>query len=254
MHAQKTQIQQRFHRAKPTYAQNALIQTTMQETLLMILQRHCLSKNLGNVLELGCGNGLLSQKVAKTFDFKSYLAVDLVDFSKDFAKIQQNSTYKMTFLQRDFEDVSTIKNINPILKYDWILSNAAIQWTNQTSFLPKLNSLLQTNGFLAFSTFGKENFQELREILGVGLEYLELKDYAEALESHFKIVESFETKIPLRFENTLAIFKHLQNTGVNSLKQGFKLHKAHFKEYAMRFHNTLTYNPLYILAQKKFEI
>ena len=247
-------MQQKFHKARDTYAQNALIQQTMQQTLIAVLKRHFPARNLGNILELGCGNGLLAQKIITLFDFESYLAIDLVDFSKDFLKIQKSTESKIDFLQTDFEDLAKINKRNPHLKYDLILSNASIQWTNQTLFLPKLSSLLQTNGFLAFATFGKENFQELREILGIGLEYLELKDYAEILESDFKIIESFETKIPLYFENALAIFKHLQNTGVNSLKQGFKLHKAHFKEYTMRFHNVLTYNPLYILAQRKFEI
>ncbi|WP_026943510.1 methyltransferase [Helicobacter rodentium] len=251
---QKTQIQQKFHKARDTYAQNALIQQTMQQALIAIFKGHFPARNLGNILELGCGNGLLAQKIIALFDFEFYLAIDLVDFSEEFLKIQKSTENKIDFLQTDFEDLAKINNRNPHLKYDLILSNAAIQWTNQTSFLPKLSSLLQTNGFLAFATFGKENFQELREILGVGLEYLELKDYIEILGSDFKIVESFETRIPLHFENTLAIFKHLQNTGVNSLKQDFKLHKSHFKEYTMRFHNVLTYNPLYILAQKRFGI
>lgn len=243
-------MQQKFHKARDTYAQNAWIQQAMQQTLIAVLKKHFPVHNLGNILELGCGNGLLAQKILALFDFESYLAIDLVDFSKDFLRIQKSTKSKIDFLQTDFEDLAKINKRNPHLKYDLILSNAAIQWTNQTLFLPKLSSLLQTNGFLAFATFGRENFQELREILGIGLEYLELKDYAEILESDFKIIESFEAKIPLRFENTLALFKHLQNTGVNSLQQGFKLHKAHFKEYAMRFHNILTYNPLYIFAQK----
>lgn len=247
MQAYKEHIKQRFQQAKPTYAQSAKIQCTMQHTLLALLQNHCPTWKFTNVLELGCGNGILSQRFAQLFAFESYLAVDLVDFSQDFATI----SHPIDFLQADFEDLEQIKKVNPTLKYDLILSNAAIQWVHQPSFLPQLSTLLKPKGFLSFSTFGKANYQELRAIFGIGLEYLELKDYARILKCEFEILESFAIKTPLHFHNTLALFKHLQSTGVNSLQLGFKLNKTHLRDYATRFYNVLTYHPLYIIAQKR---
>ncbi|WP_297578295.1 malonyl-ACP O-methyltransferase BioC [uncultured Helicobacter sp.] len=251
MQAQKERIRQGFQRAKPTYAQNAKVQQTMQQKLLAILRKHCKTRNLGNILELGCGNGLLARNLALSFEFESYLAVDLVDFSNDFIKIQKDIPHKIDFLQADFEDLAQISNKNPNLQYDLILSNASMQWVNQRGFLPQLSVLLRPNGILAFSTFGAENYQELRASCGIGLEYLEPKDYAEILQSDFKILESFEARIPLHFSNTLALFRHLRDTGVNSLQQGFRLNKKFLTDYATRFHNVLTYHPIYLLAQKR---
>lgn len=250
MQTQKELIQQGFQRAKLTYAQNANVQQAMQQKLLAILHKHCKARNLGNILELGCGNGLLAQNLALNFEFESYLAVDLVDFSNDFIKIQKDTSHKIDFLQADFEDLVKIGNKNPDLQYDLILSNASMQWVNQWSFLPQLSALLQPNGILAFSTFGTENYQELRASCGIGLEYLELKDYVEILQSDFKILESFGVRIPLRFSSTLALFKHLRDTGVNSLQRGFKLNKKLLTDYAVLFHNVLTYHPIYLLARK----
>lgn len=249
MQTQKESIRQSFQKAKPTYAQNAIIQKEMQQTLLQILAKQNL-QSLDNVLELGCGNGLLCQKLIQLLDFKSLLAVDLVDFSCDFAKIQKNTKGKIVFLQADFENLAVIKNLKPTLKYDLIISNAAIQWVDQKSFLPKLNTLLNTNGFLIFSTFGKENYKELHKFFNIGLEYLKLEEYQKILGTNFKILESFEFKIPLHFPNTLEVFRHLQSTGVNSLKQGFLLNKTHLKEYEKQFGNVLTYHCLYLAAQK----
>lgn len=249
----KAQIQARFHKAKPTYTQNATIQQEMQYTLLQMLSKHCPKRNLANVLELGSGNGILCQKLLQIFDFESFLAVDLVDFSREFAEIGQKTKSKIKFLQADFEDFNALQSVQPTLKYDLILSNAAIQWVHQPSFLPKLNALLSPNGFLAFSTFGKENYKELRELSSVGLEYLNLEDYAKILGVNFEILESFADKKQLRFSNALEVFRHLQSTGVNSLKHDFSLHKTHLKAYQERFCNVLTYHCLYVVAKNRYQ-
>ncbi|WP_416872667.1 class I SAM-dependent methyltransferase [Helicobacter ganmani] len=122
MQTQKELIQQGFQRAKLTYAQNANVQQAMQQKLLAILHKHCKARNLGNILELGCGNGLLAQNLALNFEFESYLAVDLVDFSNDFIKIQKDTSHKIDFLQADFEDLVKIGNKNPDLaiRFDFV--------------------------------------------------------------------------------------------------------------------------------------
>ncbi|MCI5968864.1 methyltransferase domain-containing protein [Helicobacter sp.] len=235
---QKDSIQKRFHTAKATYKQNANIQNGMQKTLLALLKKHA-PNHLESVLELGCGNGDFSKKIMESFLCKDYYALDLVDFSSDF--VDSN----ICFLQGDFEHLDSLL---PSLKFNCILSNAALQWSNQRTLLPLLSQRLKPNGILLFSTFGTNNFKELKELFGLSLDYLDLQDYPILLEN-CEILECFESTQILRFNSPLEIFKHLQNTGVNALKRNFTLKKAHLKEYETRFQNALTYHILFICAK-----
>ena len=240
---QESLIKQRFHAARETYHKNAIIQNAMQDVLWNLLQSR---ENLGNVLELGAGCGILSKKIAQTHTFSRFLAVDLVDFTESFAHFATPSGQKIEFIQANFENIT--QNILDI-RFDVISSNAALQWSNQRALLPKLSALLHTNGILLFSTFGKQNFKEMRAMFNVGLEYLELEDYPPLLEN-CKILESFKQTRVLQFNSALEVFKHLKNTGVNATKEHFRLTKTHLSAYAEKFSNKLTYDMLFILAQK----
>lgn len=231
-------IQKRFQTSKATYKQSAKIQNAMQKTLLALFKKHT-PNNLESVLELGCGNGDFSKKIMESFLCKDYYALDLVDFSSDF--VDSN----ICFLQGDFEHLDSIL---PNLNFNCILSNAALQWSNQRALLPQLSQRLKPNGILLFSTFGTNNFKELKELFCLSLDYLNLQDYPKLLEN-CEILDSFESTQTLHFDSSLNVFKHFQNTGVNALKQNFTLTKAHLKAYETRFQNTLTYHILFICAK-----
>lgn len=237
---QKDYIKKRFHSSRTTYKKNAKVQNAMQKTLLNLLKKHLQHQDLKSLLELGCGNGDLSKTIAKSFLFENYYAIDLVDFSSEF--IDSN----IHFLQGDFEDLDSI--LPNSLRFDCIISNAALQWSNQDRLLPLLSKKLKKDGILLFSTFGRNNFQELKELFNLGLDYLELKNYFILL-SNCEILDAFEHVKTLRFNSPLDVFKHLQSTGVNALKSHFNLTKAHLNAYEKKFQNTLTYHTLFICAK-----
>ncbi|WP_299546101.1 methyltransferase domain-containing protein [uncultured Helicobacter sp.] len=238
--SQKDYIKKRFQTAKATYKQHATIQNLMQKSLLSLLKKRLPHNRLGSILELGCGNGDFSKTLAKSFLFEKYYALDLVDFSSEFAHS------KICFLQGDFEHLDSI--LPHHLSLDCVISNAALQWGNQRILLPLLSKRLNQNGILLFSTFGKNNFKELKELFNLSLDYLSLQDYPALLE-HCEILDSFEFTKTLHFNSPQEVFKHLKNTGVNALKSHFALTKTHLKTYEERFQNTLTYHALFICAK-----
>lgn len=268
----KNALQKAFLKAQNTYDKAAIIQNKMQEILLEILHRHqncqnssyshssphsCLHSNshlhstsnpplhFPNILELGCGRGGFSGKLAKSLTFNHFIALDLVDFSSDF--LGKN----IEFLQFDMENLEMIKNIYQNMSFDLIASNAALQWTNQAVILPKIAQIAHKNSCLLLGIFGKNNLKEMREFLGIGLEYLSLLDYQKILSQDWQILECFGVLETLHFQSPLEVFRHLKNTGVNVYGASFALTKSHLKSYEKHFQNALTYEPLYILAQKK---
>ncbi|MDD6055707.1 MAG: methyltransferase domain-containing protein [Helicobacter sp.] len=239
---EKSQIQKSFNNAKESYKISAKVQQEMQEILLLSLKKHLKGQNL-EILELGCGDGRLCKKMQESFKIQSYLGLDLVDFSQEFNKMGLKNT---RFLQADFERLEILENN----KFNCILSNAALQWCRQEKLLKKLHSYLYKGGILCFSTFGKDNFKEIKTLFNISLPYLNLQDYTRVL-VNFNILESFVLTKTLEFKNTLDIFRHIKSTGVNALKKGFYLKKGDIKEYEMKFKNRLTYHCLFIVAQVK---
>lgn len=235
----KDNIKSGFLKAKETYNNNAIVQDFMRSWLFNALKKYQNKRHLGAILELGCGGGELYSKIAKHYTFSHYCAIDLVDFSKNFKKA--------TFIQGDFENLELLKHQS----FDIILSNAALQWSNQREFLPQLLAHLNKQGILLFSTFGKENYKQFRTLFNIGLEYLSLQDYREIFDS-CTILESFEMTKTLKFSSAKEVFKHLQNTGVNTLERNFILKKEHLKKYSENFANILTYHMLFLLVEKPF--
>lgn len=241
----KTTLQKTFSKAQNTYNKEAIIQNIMQDILLEFLNKHQKNSYFQNILELGCGRGGFSEKISKKLTYDNFVALDLIDFSQSF--LGKN----IEFLQFDIENLEMIKNIYQNITFDLITSNAALQWTNQFKLLPKFSQLAHKNSLLLLGIFGKHNLWEMREFLGNGLEYLDTFNYKTLLQQEWEILECFSTSHTLHFHHPLEVFRHLKNTGVNVYSTSLTLTKTHLKSYEERFENNLTYEPLYIFAQKK---
>ena len=97
--------------------------------------------HLQNSLELVCGNGSFSKKICNLLTCEHFLAIDIVDFSKEVVG------EKIQFLKFDMENIKMIKNFYQNLPFDFIASNAALQWCNQNILLPKLPPLACKNAY-----------------------------------------------------------------------------------------------------------
>lgn len=91
----------------------------------------------------------------------------------------------------------------------------------------------------------------MRRSLGVGLEYLDIHQYYDILKKDWDILECFSTLETLHFHTPIEVFRHLKNTGVNVYGDSFILTKKRLLAYQEYFNNQLTYEPIYLLAQKR---
>ncbi|HBI03039.1 MAG TPA: malonyl-[acyl-carrier protein] O-methyltransferase BioC [Paenibacillaceae bacterium] len=137
------------------HGQYAKVQKVMGDTLLTQMQEQ--KKTYHNILEIGCGTGYLTKKLREMFPEAKMTLVDIAPGMIDYVK-STLPPENMKFICGDMEELDVQDT------YDLIISNATFQWFNQLeNTIQKLVASLQSEGTLAFSTFGDDTFYELHE-------------------------------------------------------------------------------------------
>ncbi|MCP1125037.1 malonyl-ACP O-methyltransferase BioC [Bacillus sp. 3103sda1] len=151
----KPLLQKRFNQAAVSYDQYANVQKKMANQLLVYMKEHYDAAAQIRILELGCGTGYVTEKLAKSFPNATITAVDFAESMIAKAKTQCNME-SVTFRCEDIEHIKLYE------QYDVMISNATFQWLNDLSAtLANLYNHLHEDGVLLFSTFGNKTFHEL---------------------------------------------------------------------------------------------
>ncbi|MGI0405855.1 methyltransferase domain-containing protein [Helicobacter himalayensis] len=242
-----------FVKRAGSYDSQAFVQQFMARYLIALLRDFTslqddenLADIFSNVFEFGCAQGQYTRLLLENFAPKKLLCNDINDYKKVFEN-PPFSDFDVEFARFDMNNCAKILT----QQFSCITSNACLQWLDQREALARLQAFLRSQGLLAFSTFGKRNLWQVRELCNVGLEYLDLEEYRTLMELECEILHlSTQTKI-LHFNSALEVFKHLALSGVNGLQKGFFLKKALLQEYAKRYDNNLEYECVFVLARKK---
>ncbi|MBD5402252.1 methyltransferase domain-containing protein, partial [bacterium] len=166
-------IKKQFEKSMKDYDKNATVQDMMASKMVIELSK--ISQRFDNILELGVGTGLLTKKLVKYINFDNYYANDLVENSKIYV---QKIIPSANFL------CGNALKIKPARKVDLIISNAMFQWfDNMEKAVQQIKFNISDNGILAFSTFGPENFKELKSLTGLTLKYRTKEEIREILTS-----------------------------------------------------------------------
>lgn len=237
-------IKNHFKKSMDKYNSNAVVQKILAQKLVQELIK--IRSSYENILELGCGTGLLTQEAGKHLSYKNYIANDLIDKSKNYI---DEILPKYTFI------CGNAQKIKPSKKIDLIIANAMFQWFNDLEKAGRhYSTLLNKDGILAFTTFSPDNFNEIREITGLTLEYRNIETIKSELKNNFEILYTDEYKETLTFNNPLELLAHMKNTGVNSLTNNhwtFKEVKEFCENYKEKYPEiTLTYAPVIIIAKR----
>ena len=244
MHVNPKLIKNQFEKSINTYNQNAVVQKIMAEKLVDNVFK--IKSYFENILELGCGSGLLTAELVKHIKFKNYYANDLVMKSKYFIEnIISDAVFYCGNAQR----------IKPLQKMDLIISNAMFQWfENLEKISFNYKNLLNKDGILAFSTFSPANFEEIRELTGLSLDYKSLDEITKIFSKNFEILYAEEFVHTMTFSNPLELLAHMKNTGVNSLTAQhwtFKEVKNFCDKYKTLYPQiSLTYSPIIVICKK----
>lgn len=211
----KKKVNRNFSKGAKTYDEYALIQRHMADKLDIFIEG---SEEVFNILEIGCGTGIFSQKILKKFPNSK---IDLLDISDDMIRNIKDKIGSRENLNYIVEDVETYK---PEKKYDLIFSNASFQWiNNQKGLFNHLYSILNFGGLILFSTFGKDTYYELRESLksiDSSLEYsqnfVSLEELKEILGDRYKILAAEEERLKENYNCVMDFLKMIKGIGANS--------------------------------------
>ncbi len=140
-----------FSGAHDSYDQNALIQTFVAKKLA---ERVLKDKNLGSVLEIGCGTGLLSQHLVPHSENYFLSDISLPLLQKSLEKVSSANVYAVV-----------VDGEHPCFtaSFDTIVSSLALHWfQDQKIALKRLAACLKPGGKLFLSTLGNNSFHEWR--------------------------------------------------------------------------------------------
>nr|MDA3780364.1 methyltransferase domain-containing protein [Bacteroidales bacterium] len=202
----------------------------------------------------GCGTGFLTHYFLNDFAPTKYFINDIVEENiNNIRRICEKENFSnWEFLCGDAENINFENNL------DLIISTSTFQWfENFETFIYKAYKLLSPGGILAFTSFGPKNLKEIRANNNSGLNYLSLTQIKEIVSNNFNIKNIFEENHVLTFDEPIQVLKHMKLTGVNgNSNKRWKASDLKTFDYRYRKLNNkqnsfeLSYNPIYIIAQK----
>lgn len=253
----KARLATHFNQALSTYDLQALAQQIINQYLINLLLAYRPAGMLGNVLEIGCGTGGLSQYLLRHYTARHWVFNDLNQgceaYIEDVVR-QYSQGGNYTFVAGDAEQLDLSDS------YDLIASASTVQWfSNLPRFIANIADALPTGAWFLCSSFAPDNLPEIKALSGKGLQYLDRTQWLNLLAPHFEVNVFEQDNICLWFDDAFAVLKHLKQTGVTATSQGVwsRARLENFaEEYQALFSNEkgqvrLSYRPFYILAQRK---
>jgi len=250
----KEQIAKRFAQAQQSYDGHAWVQQKICQNLSVLMDQYLEKQALSAVLDIGCGSGQLSHLIAEKIQVDEWFLNDLYPE----IKVHYSDFKQVNFLIGDIEKLSLD------MPLDLVVSSSALQWVKEIDgVFSKVSRQLKLNHLLCFSTFGRQNLTEIRQLTGHGLDYLSELELKLSLEKNgFEILHFSESLEMMPFEHPKQILQHLKATGVTATAKKFRWNKstlhAFYEAYeALIFQlgdgqkiYPLTYHPIYCIARR----
>ena len=254
----KRLIAGRFAKARDTYEAQAEAQRLIAGHMASLLRR-AFPKGEGErvkkLAEIGCGTGIYSRMLLQGFRPERLWLNDLCPEMADRLEgVMRDGAGRVSFTPGDAERIRLPEEC------DAVTSCSTFQWfADLPAFLHRCSRSLRPGGILAFSTFGPENLREIRRLTGHGLPYPDTASLRRMLEADYTLLHLGEDILSLPFATPRHVLVHLRQTGVTGTgKHGWTRGRleAFCEAYVRQFPAadgggvTLTYHPVYVVAQK----
>jgi len=148
-------IAARFSASSNTYDEVAVIQPMVVENVFKMIVS---PRSIDQILEIGCGTGLLTGKIIQRFPSAR---IDAVDIS---AKMVMRSRTRLAANGRIRWSVADVLDLPESVMYPLIVSSSSLHWISPISDgMTKLSRLLKRNGYLVFALMVHGTLGELRD-------------------------------------------------------------------------------------------
>ena len=203
---------ERFETGQNTYNDVASVQISLAEEMDACIHSMGIENSIANggrILEIGCGTGTFSKMLNSRFAGKATLELwDIVD----------NNPIKEDNVVFRCGDAEILLRDYPDCSIDMISSASAVQWFNsQLSFLNQTMRVLKPGAYLVIGTYAPGNLEEIASVTGKRLPLLSINQWQLICPHGLSLVYSQEYSRILEFDSPIAAFRHLKDTGVNSL-------------------------------------
>ena len=251
MNIDKAEVACRFGRSIESYEEHAAVQREIAAHLAELATAY-VTQPPRKILEVGCGTGLLTERILQLWAGSELWVNDLVEgmCAKAAARCRVPAAHCL---------VGDIESLPLPGAFDLVISASVFQWlARPAETFIRLAACLQPGGWLAFSTFGEDNCHELREVAGTGLAYPSADELRAMLSPHFRIVHTEEARYCLDFSDPVQILHHVKRTGVNASASRTLWTRSKLQAFSDRYARLfardgifpLTYHPRYVLCQK----
>jgi malonyl-CoA O-methyltransferase len=242
----KNKVQQRFNKSAITYNSAADLQKRIARTLATTM-RELKPKN---ILEIGCGTGLLSRELLTLFPTAEILLTDIAPNMLNACQKDLNTIANIKTLCIDGEKI----NLNT--QFDLISSSMTMHWFNDfKSSLANLIAHLAPNGVLQFALVGKNSLTEWQQICSaekwqVGTPNFPSQQSLATMQPGLELNTRIEQ---ITYPNSYLFLKSLQQLGATATPAKYKpLRRAQLDYLFAKFNQPLTisYEIIYARYQR----
>lgn len=223
----KELIKRNFSQSAPDYEKHAVLQKEMADELLSMIGGSIPKK----ILDIGCGTGYLTRKLAEKFPEAEVMGIDIAPGMIEVAR-EKNSRGNLVFEIGDGEELDFSDN-----QFDLVISNASLQWMEAQRVLEAVLRVLKPNGRFIFNTFGPATLRELRDS-GFRTNYFTPADELKKIgRKGFECV-CLESEIrTVHFSSVKELIFHLKETGAQTKMPGSSGDRSggSFKEYREKY-------------------
>lgn len=274
-------------------AEAAVADNALQSTALEVVSAKKEAAVFNRVLEIGCGPGNFTKILLHNFKVNELCLNDLSSrmIEKNLASLHSLQKQDPAFniaISAICGNALELDNTKQELAqpFDILVSNATFQWFHDLesslkhlAIFVKNQDIALVNGkskahvdasasagtgarsgtrggrLIAFSSFYEGNFAQIKKLTGVSLNYLTKEQVIRALDNSTIDYQVYFSSHEQYFDSSLALFRHLKDTGVTALSDvpltasAFKeLLRSYQDQYASPKGVCLTWCPYYVVA------